>query len=570
MKANILVIDDEESIRFTFSDFLIEEGYTVFCASTHDEAFTIIEKEDLDLIFADIIIGPRSGIDILKKVNQDKLLCPVIMITGQPDIDTAAESVRLGAFDYLPKPILQHTLIRVTKIALDHKQVVIEKEKYRKLLDAIFRSVPDAMITFNTGMHVTAVNFAAKSVCGIVREHVEGKHLQAISNPCIMACKDILAQTINGNKILEDQHVECQYPDKPSRILTVNSSPLTDHRGKPIGAILILRDISRVVQMESELKNRHSFQNIIGKSEKMRRIFDLIKNLAHTQSTVLITGESGTGKELIARAIHYSTPDSNHPLVTVNCAALVENLLESELFGHIKGAFTGAENNRIGRFQEADGGSIFLDEIGEISNAVQLRLLRVLQEREFERVGDSRPIKVSVRVIAATNKKLEEIVQDHKFREDLYYRLKVVQIEAPPLRERAEDIPLLVDHFCGIFNQRFNKQINGVTNDVMESFIRYPWPGNVRELEHALERAFIFCNEKAISIQHIPSEIQSSTPTYAIPRKEAVTESRKVLQMLNKTDWNRSKAARLLGISRKTLYKKINKYNLEPMDRDSL
>ncbi len=353
-------------------------------------------------------------------------------------------------------------------------------------------------------MCVIAVNSAAQSICDLTPEHAVGKHILTISNPCLSACKEILEQTLKKKKILKDQHIECQFPDGLHRILTVNSSPLTDTRDSSLGAILVIRDISRMIQMESELKEKHSFQNIISKSRNMRQIFDLIKNLAHTQSTVLISGESGTGKELIAKAIHYSGPDASQPIVTVNCVTLVENLLESELFGHIKGAFTGAENNRTGRFQEADKGSIFLDEIGEISNAIQLKLLRVLQEKQFERVGDSNPIKVSVRVIAATNRKLEELVANDKFRQDLYYRLKVVEIEIPPLRERLEDIPLLVDHFCCIFNRLFKKQIEGVTNEVMEAFMRYFWPGNVRELEHALERAFIFCQDKAITLDNIP------------------------------------------------------------------
>jgi two-component system response regulator HydG len=564
MKAKILVIDDEESIRFTFNEFLAEEGHTVFLAATYDEAVRIIDKKDLDLIFADIIIGRHNGIEILKKTNKENLLCPVIMITGQPDIGTAADSVRLGAFDYLPKPILQQTLLRVTKIALKHKHVVAEREKYRNLLDAIFRNVTDAIITFNNEMCVIAVNFAAQSICGLTPGHAVGKHILAISNPCLSACNEILEQTLKKKKILKDQHIECQYPDGPHRILTVNSSPLTDTRDSSLGAILVIRDISRMIRMESELKERHSFQNIVSKSKNMRQIFDLIKNLAYTQSTVLITGESGTGKELIAKAIHYSGPDASQPIVTVNCVTLVENLLESELFGHIKGAFTGAENNRTGRFQEADGGSIFLDEIGEISNAIQLKLLRVLQEKQFERVGDSNPIKVSVRVIAATNRKLEELIANDKFRKDLYYRLKVVEIEIPPLRERLEDIPLLVDHFCCIFNRLFKKQIEGVTNEVMEAFMRYFWPGNVRELEHALERAFIFCQNKAITLENIPPEIKSFSSRYKSTQKESDKESDRIANMLEKTDWNRSKTARLLDISRKTLYKKIKKYHIVP------
>ncbi|MEN8246448.1 MAG: sigma 54-interacting transcriptional regulator [Thermodesulfobacteriota bacterium] len=564
MNTKILVIDDEESIRFTFNDFLTEEGHTVFCAGTYDEAVTIIENDDLDLIFVDIILGRYSGIDILKKTKEENLICPVIMITGQPNIDTAADSVRMGAFDYLPKPILQQTLLRVTKIALAHKTIVVEKEKYRNHLDAIFRSVTDAIITINKEMRVIAVNAAAETICRLTPEHAMGKHIDAIANPCLNACSKIIEQTSTQKKIFRDHHIECQYPTGSSRILAINSSPLTDRRDRLLGAILVIRDITRIIRMESELKDLHSFHNIIGKSKKMQRIFNLIKNLAQTQSTVLITGESGTGKEMIARAIHYSGHNASLPMVTVNCSTLVESLLESELFGHVKGAFTGAENNKVGRFQEADGGSIFLDEIGEISPIIQLKLLRVLQEKEFERVGDSKSIKIAVRVIAATNRKLKEAVDNNKFREDLFYRLKVVEIELPPLRERLEDVPLLVDRFCHIFNRRFKKQIKGVTNEVMEAFMRYTWPGNVRELEHALERAFIFCQSKAIALDHIPPEIKSLSSRSRFSQETSGVESERILHMLEKTDWNRAKTARLLGISRKTLYKKINKYNLDP------
>ena len=570
MKATILVIDDEESIRFTFREFLTEEGHTVFCAETYEEAVRIIENKDPDLIFVDIILGRHSGIDILKKAKEANPISPVIMITGQPNIATAADSVRLGAFDYLSKPILQQTLLRVTKIALAHKTIVVEKEKYRNHLDAVFQSVTDAIITINNQMRVIAVNAAAETICGLTAGQAIGKRIDVIADPCLTACREILEQTLSSKKIFRDHHIECQYPTGPCRILTVNSSPLTDPRNRSLGVILVIRDITRMIRMESELKELHSFHNIIGKSKKMRRIFNLIKNLAHTQSTVLITGESGTGKELIARAIHFSGSCASRPMVTVNCSTLVENLLESELFGHVKGAFTGAVNNKVGRFQEADGGSIFLDEIGEISPVIQLKLLRVLQEKEFERVGDSKPIKVAVRVIAATNRKLSKAVENKKFREDLYYRLKVVEIKLPPLRERLEDVPLLVDRFCHLFNNQFKKQIKGVTNEVMEAFMQYTWPGNVRELEHAMERAFIFCQNKAISLDHIPPEIKSFSAGIRLPQKISGVESERILRMLKKTDWNRAKAARLLGISRKTLYKKINKYNLEPSKQNSI
>jgi len=239
----------------------------------------------------------------------------------------------------------------------------------------------------------------------------------------------------------------------------------------------------------------------------MQKIFSLIEALASAQTTVLIEGESGTGKELAAEALHSGGERSGKPLVKLNCSALPESLLESELFGHVKGAFTGAVQDRIGRFQKAQGGTIFLDEVGDLSPRIQGQLLRVLQEREFERVGDSTPIQVDVRVIAATNKNLREKVRRGEFREDLYYRLKVVQIHMPPLREKREDIPLLVDHFRRKFNTVFHKGIEALSQDVMKAFLQYAWPGNVRELEHTMEHAFIHCQNTTITLDHLPPDL---------------------------------------------------------------
>jgi len=278
---------------------------------------------------------------------------------------------------------------------------------------------------------------------------------------------------------------------------------------------------------------------------------------------VLITGESGTGKELVARAIHYESIRSAKPLVTVNCSALAENLLESELFGHVKGAFTGAVKDKVGRFQMADGGTIFLDEIGETSSLIQLKLLRVLQERVFELVGDSKPIAVDVRVIAATNRDLKEKIRIGEFREDLYYRLKVVETILPPLGERREDIPLLVDHFCRLFENKFKKNIKGISDDVLNTFMQYPWPGNIRELEHAIEHAFVLCRDRTININHLPPEIKKiSKPQVHVSGKRSVDDPQEIFDALNKTDWNKAKAARMLGISRPTLYQKIKEYKL--------
>ena len=294
-------------------------------------------------------------------------------------------------------------------------------------------------------------------------------------------------------------------------------------------------------------------------------MYNSLEILANPTTTVFITGDSGTGKDVAARALHYGGARANGPFVTVNCSALAESLLESELFGHVKGAFTGADRDKIGRFEAADGGTILLDEIGDISPLIQLKLLRVLQEKEFDRVGESNPRKVDVRVLASTNRNLKEAIRTGKFREDLYYRLNVIQINLPPLRERYEDIPLLINHFCGVFQKSYDKKISAVSDEVLQTFMNYPWPGNVRELEHAIERAFVLCRDQTIQLEHIPPEIRDYTPTHInkrLPEDSNNDDPEAIRKVLERTDWNISKAARLLGISRWTLYRRFQKYKI--------
>jgi PAS domain S-box-containing protein len=429
-------------------------------------------------------------------------------------------------------------------------------------LEAIFGSVKDAIITVDTELRVIAANKATKDICGAAPKGIIGKEFDCLDQ-CDKSCHEVLKETLKGKATVKEYQIECNHQRRPKQIVIVTTSPLIDKNGIFSGAVLVIRDITRISDLERELKERHKFKNIIGKSKKMQDMYVALEDLADLDTTVLVTGESGTGKELVARALHYSGSRAFKPMVTVNCSALAENLLESELFGHVKGAFTGAERDKQGRFQAADEGTILLDEIGDISPRIQLKLLRVLQEKEFERVGESTPSKVDVRVIACTNRNLKEKVGIGEFREDLYYRLKVVEIELPPLRERIEDIPLLVDHFNNFFNKNFNKNIKGLSDDTLGMFMNYAWPGNVRELEHAMERAFILCHGRIITPDYVPSEIKDypgikKSVLKGLPAKE----SQDILWVLNETDWNIAKASRLLGVSRPTVYKKIRKFNL--------
>ncbi len=563
MKSKILIVDDEETIRFAFKTHLSKEGYEVLTAEDYASALEVISKTDLDLIIADIILGAQTGIDILQEVKNRGMHCPVIMITGEPNIETAADAVRIGAFDYLPKPVIKETLLRITSHALHQKALVDEKERYRRNLEAIFDSLKDAVITVDHKIHVIEANNAVKNICGFSAQEIIGKEFGKIQTPCLKPCLNVLTETLKTKNTIKEYRVECRRQDRPHQVVLLTGSPLKYRDTQAMGVVFVIRDITRLTALERELKERHQFYNIIGKSRKMQDVYTLVENLADTETTVLITGESGTGKELVARALHYGGIRAAKPLVSVNCSALAENLLESEMFGHVKGAFTGAVKDKMGRFQMADSGTIFLDEIGDISPMIQLKLLRVLEQREFERVGDSKPLKVDVRVIATTSHDLREKVRLGEFREDLYYRLKVVEIPLPSLRERREDIPLLIDHFYSLHSERMQKNIDGISNEVITTFIHYPFPGNVRELEHAIEHAFVLCQDRTITVDHLPPEIKEYAGiSHEVPKKRSVDEPKIILEALNKTDWNKAKAARLLGISRPTLYQKIEEFKL--------
>ena len=561
MKSTILIVDDEEDLRYVFKIHLEKKGYEIYTAEDYDSALEIISETDLDLIITDIILGSHTGIDLLRKIKEKRLACPVVMITAAPSLGTAIEAVRLGAFDYLPKPISKEILIRVTQYALQQKEL---RERYRRNLEAIFRSVKDAIITVDNEMHVIEANNAVDLICNVSPESIKGADLAEVSFGCSKSCLQTLSETLRTQNAVDEYRVECKRKDRPHQMALVSSSPLLDHDDSFIGAVMVCRDITRLISLELELKKRFQFHEIIGKSEKMQAVYRLLTDLSTTDTTVIITGETGTGKELAAKALHYESNRSEGPFVSVNCSALSENLLESELFGHVKGAFTGAVKDKKGRFQIADKGSIFLDEIGNISPVIQLKLLRFLQEKEFEQVGDSSPVKVDVRVIAATNRDLKEMVRLGEFREDLYYRLRVVEVALPPLRERREDIPILVDHFRDLFEKKMNKEIDGVSSEVMTAFMKYSWPGNLRELEHAMEYAFVVCRDRTVALDHLPSEIReySGKRHIAASGIKSNTDSRNILDALTRTGWNKAKAARLLRIDRSTIYRKIKEYNL--------
>lgn len=452
----------------------------------------------------------------------------------------------------------------VQRDVTDREESRQKLDDQRRRLNAIFASVKDAIITVDLNLRVIEANQSTEKICGVNTRRIGGKIFSECLEQCNRACCEVLRQTLEQKMSVSDYRIECDHQNRCRQLVSVNSTPLLDHQGEFAGAVLVIRDITRLSDLERNLRERHTFQNIVGRSRKMQDIYSLLEDLASLETTVLVTGESGTGKELVAKALHYTGQRAFRPFVTVNCSALAESLLESELFGHVRGAFTGAVKDKQGRFEAADGGTIMLDEIGEVSPLIQLKLLRVLQEKVFERVGESFPRKANVRVIACTNRNLKEKVRRGEFREDLYYRLMVVEVPLPPLRERMEDLPLLVDHFRQIFNEKFSKHIDGVTEDVLDRFMQYSWPGNVRELEHAIEHAFILCRGQMISPEHLPAAIndpieteKSKVRSLRIAGKTTARED--IVKALHKTGGNKTEAARLLGINRRTVYRKIEK-----------
>ena len=562
---NILVVDDDEFVTELVEEMLVDHGYRVFTAADYDGALAQLERHEIHLILCDVYLGGRSGIDLLHALRERRVECPVVMITGSPELKHATQAMHLGASDYLIKPVEPDRLLRVTRSNLERYALRKENEVMRSRLEGVFRSVQDGIVTVDRELRVLASNPAAQRLCGLSETLAEGTPFASATPACDLHCAQALRRVLADGNGLEVKAQQCVVNGEP-RIYTLSVNPL--HNDELLGAVLVVHDETRLKSLEEALVERRRFHRLIGGSPAMREIYALIAKLGDTPVPVLVTGESGTGKELVAEALHqqWRGGEDNAPLIRVNCAALSDELLESELFGHVKGAFTGALRDKPGRFELAHGGTIFLDEIGDISAKMQTRLLRVLQEREVERVGGTHPIKVDFQLVAATNRELRERVAAGAFREDLYHRLKVVHVALPPLRERREDIPLLVDHFLERLNRKFDRHIQGVSSAVRKRFMNYPWPGNVRELEHALEHALVVCEGERIEPADLPDDLlveQAGAPTAPPSRLTAPAagddERQALLAALEAHRWNKSAAAKALGIDRRTLYRRMER-----------
>ena len=455
-KKNLLVVDDEENMRQLLRKVMSEQGFEVDLVEDGEKAVRKVTQEPnrYDVVMLDIRLPGKNGIEVLRDIREINSEIAVVMITAYESLETAIQSIREGAYDYLVKPV-----------GIDELLISVERALERRLL------------------------------------RLENRYLRG------------------------------------------------------------------------EIEKRYSFANIIGESDKMQEVYRLVESVLSSPAPVLLEGESGTGKELIARAIHYNGKRKEQKFVAVDCGALPENLIESELFGHKKGAFTGATRDKIGLFEEANHGTIFLDEICNINSSTQAKLLRVLQENEIKRVGEVSYRKVDVRIISATNKNLKEEVKKGKFRDDLYYRLNVIYINLPPLRDRNEDIPLLADYFLSSYSKKVGKHVGRLEDDVLDLFMHYSWPGNVRQLENEIKKMVTFVSPEAnLTLEYVSEEIREadqilkfsqSGSENSLKRKVANLEKELILGELKKNKWNKSKTAISLGLSRKGLDKKVLRYGLD-------
>lgn len=441
----ILIVDDEEIMRESLTDWLKEDGYEVLAVEDGFKALQAVQEGNWSVMLVDLKMPRMDGLEVLREVKRLGINIPVIIITAYATVDTAVAAMKEGAYDYIIKPFNPEEL----------------------------------------GLSI--------------------------------------------KKIIEHQHL-----------------------------------VKENIILRKELSRRYQFQDIIGKSAKMQEVFELIKTVAPTKSTVLIQGESGTGKEMVARAIHEASSRNDGPFVALACGALPETLLESELFGHEKGAFTGAASQKKGKIEIADGGTLFLDEIGDISSKSQVDLLRFLQEKDFRRLGGTETIKVDVRIIAATKQDLKKLVDEGKFRDDLFYRLNVITLTVPPLRERGEDIPLLVSHFLEKFNIETGKKIEKITEGALNIIMDYNWPGNVRELENTIEHSVVVTEENVIFPEALPDFLKKRGAIRISQNKSLQEiERQHIVNVLKENKGNISRTAEILGINRVTLYRKIKEYNIK-------
>lgn len=438
-----------------------------------------------------------------------------------------------------------------------------------KFFKVILSSIADGVFTVDSNRVITSFNPAAEKITGIPAFKAIGRQCSDVFHSDI--CENcLLDRTLKTGVETIDRPVNIINSQGEKIPISISTAILRDDKGKILGAVETFRDLSAIEHLRKELNKNYSFEDIISKSPRIHKIFSILPDIAESESTVLIQGPSGSGKELFAHAIHNLSPRRERHLVIINCGTLPHQLFESELFGYVRGAFTDAKRDKEGKLTQAEKGTVFFDEIGDLPLSTQVKLLRLLQQREYEPVGSTTPVKADIRIITATNKDLKELVAQAKFRDDLYFRLAVVKFDLPSLKDRREDIPYLVDHFIKKYNARKGKNIISVSPNVMNTLMRYDFPGNVRELENIIEYGFVVCHGSIIQTEHLPTELrrarqagEPSAPSGSTPIGRTVDEYHRIVSVLRRKGGNLTQTARELGIHRTTLWRKLRRHNID-------
>jgi len=439
---------------------------------------------------------------------------------------------------------------------------ILSPDEMRRILD----SIADGVFTVNENFVITSFNRAAEEITGVPLEEALGRPCCEVFRAEICEADCALKQTVRTGNPVVNRPLYIVRADGELVPISVSTSMLKDGHGNLVGGVETFRDLTLVEALRKQVEETYTFEDMLSRNPRMNEIFNILPDVATSESTILIEGESGTGKELLAKALHNLSERSEKPLVTVNCGAIPDTLLESELFGYKAGAFTDARRDKPGRFAQADGGTIFLDEIGDITPALQVRLLRVLQDRTFEPLGSTGTTSVDVRVVAATNRDLQALVEKGLFREDLYYRIQVFRLKLPPLRERKEDVPLLAEHFVDRLNRVKGRDVTGLSREALAAFTQYHWPGNIRELENAVEHAFILCRGGLIEPRHLPEPLRSMAAgggEFPTAGTLAEIEARVIREALARNNGKRLATARELGINKTTLWRKMKRLGLD-------
>jgi PAS domain S-box-containing protein len=464
-------------------------------------------------------------------------------------------------------------IVETIRVVSHINRLIEELREQRNKVQAVLDSIAEGVVTVDRDGHITSMNRTAEEILGLAADEAVGRSSLEVLPAELCRPGSPLHETLETGRQVRNREVSTSDPTGKSVPLSLCAGPFRDETGQTLGAVCTMRDLREIERIAEERRSRTPFVGIVGKHPKIREVFDLVEMIKDSDSTVLVQGESGTGKGLFAQALHTLSPRSKHPFVKVSCAALPETLLESELFGHEKGAFTGAVKERKGRFELADRGTLFLDEIGDLSPGVQVKLLRVLQEQEFERVGGTQTIRVDVRIIAATHRNLQQLMREGKFREDLYYRLNVIPIHLPPLRERRSDIALLVEYLLGRFAAKGKGTATAVSPRTMSILMDHHWPGNVRELENVLEHAMVCSRGTVIEPEALPRSLllrqpdpspdgsSRSAPALS-PGMPPDAERQAILRALQSNAWHRGRAAESLGMDRTTLWRKMRRLGI--------